>query len=60
MIRALSLALVPLFRCSAVCKIGLLQPTELEDVHVYRLQSTRQQERGRLGIDSFRAAPALW
>lgn len=50
MVRALSLALVPLFRRSAVCKMGLLQPIELEDVHAYRLQSTRHQERGRLGI----------
>lgn len=59
MVRALSLALVPLFRCSAVCKMGLLQPTGLEDVCAYRLQSASQQQRGRLGSDCCRAAPAL-
>lgn len=32
MVWALSLALVPLFRCSAVCKMGLLQPIGLGDV----------------------------
>lgn len=45
MVWALSLALVPVFRCSAVCKMGLLQPTGLGDVPAYRLQSTRQQEK---------------
>lgn len=59
MVRTLSLALVPLFRCSAACKMGPLQPTGLEIGHAYSLQSARQRERGRLGIDSCRAAPAL-
>lgn len=41
-VRALSLALVPLFRCSAVCKMGPLLPTGLEYV-AYRL---RREGRG--------------
>lgn len=44
---------------SVICKMGLSQPTGLEDVRAYRLRSTRQWERERLGIDSCRAAPAL-
>lgn len=32
-----------LFRCSAVCKMGLLQPTGLEDVPAYRLQNTHSR-----------------
>lgn len=58
-VRALSLALVPRFTCSVICKMGLSQPTGLEDVRAYRLRSARQWERERLGIDSCRAAPAL-
>lgn len=58
MVRALSLALVPLFGCSALCKMGPLQPIGLEDVHAYRLQSARQQEEGRLGIDGWGSTAA--
>lgn len=57
MFRALSLALVPLFKRSAVCKKGLLQPSGLEDVCSNRLQSTSQQQRGRLGSGLLKSCP---